>query len=114
MVNSKESDGNSLMSWELLIRNIIAQIIMMFLLKIMVLNVDHHQDSGNIMSGLTLQIFMDSLSGILDTSQVEDLQMIEYKLIDGNQDSNRFKGQLVKMIKYVGGRFDDYLISPKI
>ena len=42
MVNSKESDGNSLMSWELLIRNIIAQIIMMFLLKIMVLNVDHH------------------------------------------------------------------------
>ena len=57
---------------------------------------------------------MDSLSGILDTSQVEDLQMIEYKLIDGNQDSNRFKGQLVKMIKYVGGRFDDYLISPKI
>ena len=57
---------------------------------------------------------MDSLSGILDTSQVEDLQMIEYKLIDGNQDSSRFKGQLVKMIKYVGGKFDDYSISPKI
>ena len=66
------------------------------------------------MSGLTLQIFMDSLSGILDTSQVEDLQMIEYKLIDGNQDSSRFKYQLVKMIKYVGGKFDYYSISPKI
>ena len=42
MANSKERDANSLMSWELLIRNIIAQIIMVFLLKIMVLNVDHH------------------------------------------------------------------------
>ena len=41
MVNSKESDGNYLMSWDLLIRSIIAQIIM-FPLKIMVLNVDHH------------------------------------------------------------------------
>ena len=27
---------------------------------------------------------------------------------------SRFKGQLVKMIKYVGGKFDDYSISPKI
>ena len=27
---------------------------------------------------------------------------------------SRFKGKLIKMIKYVNGRFDDYSISPKI
>ena len=27
---------------------------------------------------------------------------------------SRFRGKLVKMIKEVGGKFDDYLISPKI
>ena len=27
---------------------------------------------------------------------------------------NRFKGRLVEMIKDVGGKFDDYSISPKI
>ena len=27
---------------------------------------------------------------------------------------NRFKGKLVKMIKDVGGKFDDFSVSPKI
>ena len=27
---------------------------------------------------------------------------------------SRFRGKLVKMIKDVGSKFDDYLISPKI
>ena len=34
------------------------------------------------------------------------------KLLDGKSIS-RFKGKLIKMIKDVNGRFDDYSISPK-
>ena len=43
-VNSKctESHGKNLMSWEILIKSIIAQIIMMFVLIDGVLNVEHH------------------------------------------------------------------------
>ena len=33
---------------------------------------------------------------------------------EGKKIGSRFKGKLVKMIKDVNGRFDDYSISPKI
>ena len=40
--NGTESHGKNLMSWEILIKSIIAQIIMMFVLIDGVLNVEHH------------------------------------------------------------------------
>ena len=62
--------------------------------------------------GLVLQILMVCFDGILDNGWVEDLQMMKEKLLDGKSIS-RFKGKLIKMIKDVNGRFDDYSISPK-
>ena len=56
---------------------------------------------------------MVSFSGILDTGWVEDQKMIKDKLIDGKENVSGFRGKLVKMIKYVGTKFDDYSISPK-
>ena len=38
----------------------------------------------------------------------------ERKISGWNVIVSRFKGKLVKMIKYVGGKFDDCSISPKI
>ena len=55
---------------------------MMLVLISMVLNVEHHKDSGKIMDGLILQILMDGFSGISDTGWIEDLQMMKDKLID--------------------------------
>ena len=40
--------------------------------------------------------------------------MMKDKLTDGKKIVTRFKGKLVKMIKDVNGKFDDYSISPKI
>ena len=40
--------------------------------------------------------------------------MMKDKLTDGKKVVTRFKGKLVKMIKDVNGKFDDYSISPKI
>ena len=40
--------------------------------------------------------------------------MIKDKLIDGKKIVSRFRGKLVKMIKDVSIKFDDYSISPKI
>ena len=42
IVNGTESHGKNLMSWEILIKSITAQIIMMLLLIDVVLNVEHH------------------------------------------------------------------------
>ena len=42
MVNGIESHGKNLMSWGILIKSIITQIIMMLVLINMVLNVEHH------------------------------------------------------------------------
>ena len=42
MLNGTESHGKNLMSWEILIKSIIAQIIMVLVLINMVLNVEHH------------------------------------------------------------------------
>ena len=36
------------------------------------------------------------------------------KLIDGKKILSRFRGELVKMIRDAGSKFDDYSISPKI
>ena len=36
------------------------------------------------------------------------------KLMDRKKTVNRFRGQLVRMIKDAGGKFDDYSISHKI
>ena len=58
---------------------------MMLVLINMVLNVEHHKDSGKIMDGLNLKILMVGFSGILDTGQVEDLQMTKDKLLDGKE-----------------------------
>ena len=42
MLNGTESHGKNLMSWEILIKSIIAQIIMVLVLINVVLNVEHH------------------------------------------------------------------------
>ena len=58
---------------------------------------------------------MDGFNGILDTgwvdrrSEDDEIQINRWKGV-----VIRFKGKLVKIIKDVGGKFDDYLISPKI
>ena len=56
------------------------------------------------------QILMDGFSSTLDTGQVEDLQMVKDKLVDGK----KLLVGLVMMIKDAGSKFDDYSISPKI
>ena len=40
--------------------------------------------------------------------------MIKEKLIDGKKIVSRYRGKLVKIIRDVGSKFDDYSISPKI
>ena len=57
---------------------------------------------------------MVGFSGILGTGQVEYRKMIKDKLIDGKKSVSRFRGQLVKIIRDAGSKFDDYSISPKI
>ena len=57
---------------------------------------------------------MVDFSGILDTGWVEDLKMMQDKLIDGKKIVSRFKGKLVKMIKDAGNKFDECSILPKI
>ena len=56
---------------------------------------------------------MVGFSGILGPGYVEDWKMMKDKLIDGKKSLSRFRGKLVKMIKDVGSKLDDYLISPK-
>ena len=56
---------------------------MMLVLVNMVLNVKHNQVFGKIIYGLILQIFMVGFNGILNIGQLEDLQMMRDKLIDG-------------------------------
>ena len=58
---------------------------MMLVLINMVLNVKHHQYFGNIMDRLILQAFMVGFSDISNIGQVEDLQMIKEKLLDGKE-----------------------------
>ena len=42
MVNGTENYGNNLISWKILVRSFIAQLIMMLVLINMVLSVEHH------------------------------------------------------------------------
>ena len=60
------------------------------------------------------QILMVGFSDILHTGQVEDQKMMKDKLIDGKKIVSRFRGKLVRMIKDVGSKFDNFSISPKI
>ena len=60
------------------------------------------------------QILMVGFGGILGTGQVEDQKMMKDKLMDRKKTVNRFRGQLVRMIKDADGKFDDYSISLKI
>ena len=53
-------------------------------------------------------------SCILGTGQVEDQNMIKGKLNRWIKIVNRFRDKLVKMIRDVGSKFDDYSILPKI
>ena len=55
---------------------------------------------------------MAGFNGILETGQVEDLQLIE-KINRSERIVSRFKSKLVKIIKDAGSKFDDYSISPK-
>ena len=80
----------------------------------MLLNVEHHKDSGKIMHGLILWILMGGFSGILYIGWVEDVQTMKDKLINGKKIVSRFKGKIVKMIKDAGSKFDDYSILPKL
>ena len=57
---------------------------------------------------------MVGFSGILGTAQVEDWKMMKDKLIDVKKIASRFRGKLVKMIRYVGSKFDDYSVLLKI
>ena len=58
---------------------------------------------------------MDGFNGILDTgwvdrrSEDDEIQINRWKGV-----VIRLKGKLVKIIKDSGGKFDDYLILPKI
>ena len=54
MVNGTKSHEKNVMSWEILIKSIIAHVVMMLVLINMVLNVKHRLDFGNIMGGLIL------------------------------------------------------------
>ena len=58
---------------------------MMLVLINMVLNVKLHQYFGDIMDRLILQTFMVGFSDISNIGQVEDLQMIKEKLLDGKE-----------------------------
>ena len=60
------------------------------------------------------QILIVGFGGILGTGQVEDRKMMKGKLIDGKKIVSRFRSKLVKMIKDVGSKFNDYSILPKI
>ena len=55
---------------------------------------------------------MAGFNGILETGQVEDLQLIE-KINRSERIVSRFKSKLVKIIKDAGSKFDDYSISAK-
>ena len=57
---------------------------------------------------------MVGFSGILDTGQVEDHNLIKEKLVDGKKIVSRFRGKLIKMITDAGTKSDDYSTSPKI
>ena len=52
MRSGTESKGKGLISWKILIRSIIVQVITMLVLLNMVLNVKHRQDFGKIKAGL--------------------------------------------------------------
>ena len=60
------------------------------------------------------QIFMVRFSGILDTGWVEKSKDDERQINRCKKFVSRFKSKLVKMIKDVGSKYDDYSISPKI
>ena len=55
---------------------------------------------------------MAGFNGILETGQVEDLQLVE-KINRSERIVSRFKSKLVKIIKDAGSKFDDYSISAK-
>ena len=69
----------------MLIKSIIVRVTMMLVLIKMVLNAEHHKDFGKIKTGLKKQILIDGFSSILDTGQVEGLQMMKGKLVDGKE-----------------------------
>ena len=48
-------------------------------------NVGYHYDFRNILGGLMKQILKDGFCCILDTSQVEEENMVKDKLIDGKE-----------------------------
>ena len=53
---------------------------------------------------------MVSFSGILDTGQVRHFLDDERQISRWNRIGSRFKDKLIKMIKDINGRFDDYSI----
>ena len=57
---------------------------------------------------------MVDFSGILDTGQVEDLQIMKGKLRDGKELRNCKQGKLITKMKDVNGKFDDCSVSPNI
>ena len=73
------------MERETLIKIIIAKNIIMLVLINKKLNVEHHQYFGKIKDGLILQILVVGFSGLLDIGQIEDLQMMKDKLLDGKE-----------------------------
>ena len=57
---------------------------------------------------------MVDFSSIFDIGQAEDLLDDEIQINKWKGIVSRFKGKLVKMVKDVNSRFDDYSISAKI
>ena len=57
---------------------------------------------------------MVGFSGILSTGQVENRKMLKKQINRWKKIVSRFRGKLIKMIRDVGSKFDDYSISSKI
>ena len=85
MGSGTENHGQNSISWKVLIKSIIAQIIMMSVSINMVLNAEHCSDFGKTKVGLMKQIIMVGFSGILGTGWVEDWKMMKDKLVDGKE-----------------------------
>ena len=51
----------------------------------LILNVEHHQDFEKIKVRLIVQVLKVGFSGILNFGQVEDLQMMKEKMLDGKE-----------------------------
>ena len=84
MANGIQSHRNNLMSWKILIKSTIAEIIMMLVLINMVLNVKYCYHFGKMKDGFILLILMVVFSGIFRYWEGR-------RFVDGKRQINRWK-----------------------